>query len=530
MARHLVIGLLAGLAASAALASGAAAAPCESLAGFKLPGGHIDSAAAVAQSGPIALGGAMPSLPSPAAFCRVQATLTPTPSSDIKIEVWLPPQGGWNGKLLGAGNGGYGGGFGSPILTMLPAIKRGYAAAGTNMGHVSGADIDASWALHQPEKIKDFAWRANHLTATAAKALIAAYYGAAPAHAYFQGCSDGGHEALMEAQKFPADYDGIIAGAPASAWTHLMTAFAWDERSSHIGGVPIIPNAKLSLIQSAAQAQCAALDPLKDGYFNDPRACKFDPARLRCKVGDAADCLTDAQIAALRKIYSGPVSPRTGASLYPGYAAGSEAQPSTWEMWITGPKAQHGSFARAFYKDMVFSDANWDMASFDVDRDGARGDRELGGLINADDPDMTAFVRRGGKLILYHGWNDGAIPAQGTVDYYGRIQSRMGAAADQSVRLFMVPGMGHCLMGPGPNTFDILGALEQWREHGQAPERIVASKYGNDLLAYIGFAVGKPLKTRPLCAYPRVATWKGAGSTNDAANFSCEAPRSGRVG
>ena len=521
--RNLAIGLIVTLTVAAA-ASHASAATCESLATFHLPGGHVDSAVAVTRNGMVALGGTMPALPSPAAFCRVQATLTPTPSSDIKVEVWLPPQGEWNGKLLGAGNGGYGGSFGGPFLTMLPALKRGYAVAGTDMGHVGKADIDASWALNQPEKIKDFAWRATHVTAGAAKDLIAAYYGAGPAHAYFQGCSDGGHEALMEAQRFPQDYDGIIAGAPANAWTHLMTAFAWDDLATHAGATPLIPNSKLALIQSAAQAQCAPLDPFKDGYFDDPRQCRFDPSRLRCKAGDAADCLTDAQIGALQKVYSGPINPRTGARMYPGYTAGAEGQTGTWDTWISGPKAQHGSFARAFYQNMVFSDPSWDLSRLDLVRDGARADRQMASTINSDNPDLSAFTRRGGKLILYHGWSDAAVPPQATIEYYGRVRSRMGAAAKASVRLFMVPGMGHCLIGPGPNTFDTLGALEQWKEHAAPPQQIIAAKYGNDLMAYIGLPAGKALKTRPLCPYPNVARWTGAGSTDDAANFVCKPP------
>ena len=520
--RHLVTTLAAALLGATAFGGHAKAeTSCADLVHASLPGGHVDTASDVPAGGPIALMKGQPGLPAPMAFCRVKATLTPTPFSDIRVEVWLPLKASWNGKLLGAGNGGYGGSLLSPFLTMRPALAKGYVAAGTDMGHVSQGDIDASWALGQPEKIKDFGWRANHLTADAAKALISAYYQASPSHAYFQGCSDGGREALMEAEKFPGDYDGIIAGAPANAWTHLMTAFAWDELA--VRGAQGVPDAKLALIQAAALSQCTALDPLKDGYFDDPRACHFKPEALRCSSSDTTKCLTDDEIAAVRKIYGGPVDPKTGAHLFPGYTAGSEGQSGTWGVWITGAKGQHGRFATAFYKDMVFSDPAWSLADFHLHEDFARAHRDLGPVLDSDNPDLSAFAKRGGKLILYHGWSDAAIPAQATIAYYGRVRAALGESKAQSmVRLFMVPGMGHCLTGPGPNTFDTLASLEGWTERGTAPESIVAKKYGNDLMAYLGLPAGPVVKSRPLCAYPQVARWSGKGAATDAANFSCK--------
>jgi hypothetical protein len=525
--RNLALTLFAGLLGVVLLGGRAnAEASCTDLSQAALAGGHVDSAVAVPGGGPITLVASQPGLPAPMAFCRVKATLTPTPSSDIRIEVWLPARAAWNGKLLGAGNGGYGGGFLGPFLTMRPALAKGYVAAGTNMGHVSEGDIDASWALGHPEKVKDFGGRANHLTADAAKALIAAYYGSSPTHAYFQGCSDGGREALMEAEKFPGDYDGVIAGAPANAWTHLMTAFAWDELASRGPHASPIPDAKLAMIQAAALSQCSALDPLKDGYFGDPRACHFKPEALRCKAGDAPNCLTEGQIAALHKIYDGPTDPKTHAHLFPGYTPGAEAQPGTWSVWITGAKGQHGRFATAFYKDMVFGDPTWSLADFKLHEDLARAQRNLGPVLDSDNPNLRAFAARGGKLILYHGWSDAAVPPQATVAYYGRVRAALGeTTSDAMVRLFMVPGMGHCLTGPGPNTFDTLAALEGWTEHGAAPRSIVARKYGNDLMAYLGMPAGPMSKSRPLCPYPQTARWSGKGSANDAANFACERPK-----
>jgi feruloyl esterase len=458
----------------------------------------------------------------------VQGTLTPTPASSIRFEVWLPAPGAWNGKFVGTGNGGFGGNFALPFFSMLTAVPKGYAAAGSDLGHTSIAPTEAAWALNQPDKIKDFAYRANHLTAIAAKTLIADYYGSTPKRAYFEGCSDGGREALMEAQRFPDDYEGVVAGAPAYAWTRLMTAFAWDELAAHGKPESVIPVAKLAVIQAAAYDQCKRLDTLGDGYFDDPRQCRFNPAKLRCTAGDGPQCLTDAQLVTLRKIYQGSVNPRTGAHIFPGYTAGAEGLPGTWDAWIVGPDDQHGSFAEAFFKDMVFSDPKWKLKSFDFDHDVARADRELRPIVNADDPDLTAFRARGGKLILYHGWADAGISPQSTINYYKAVRSKLGVRSSESfVRLFMVPGMGHCTFGPGPNTFDALAALDQWAEHGAAPERIIAGKYQNELMAFVGSPGGPALKTRPLCAYPKVARWTGVGSKTDAAEFTCKLPGRG---
>jgi len=510
-------------AAVAALIGGAGpatAATCEGLAGMALADGRVESAVATKPSDMIALGGTMPGLPAGAAFCRVKATLKPTLSSDIKVEVWLPPAEAWNGKLLGAGNGGYGGGFGSPFLTMRGGVTRGYAAAGTDMGHTSATDIDAKWALNQPEKIKDFGYRANHVTAEAAKALVAAYYGTPQKRAYFHGCSDGGREALMEARKFPADYDAIIAGAPASPWTGLMSAFMWNDRlATRPGGA--IPNAKLALVTKAVMAQCDALDGVTDGVLEDPRACRFDPGKLQCKAGDGPDCLTPAQVETVRGLYRGPRT-KAGNQLFSGFPAGGEGVPGAWDMWITGPNAQHGRFATEFFRYMVHSDPAWTGAGFDLDRDHARALKAFGGILDSADPDLSAFQARGGKLLMYHGWADAAIPAGNTVGYYEAVRGKLGAAkADPFIRLFMVPGMSHCLGGPGPNVFDVLGALDGWRESGVAPETLVARKTDNDIFGYLGFPA-KTLRTRPLCAYPKVARWIGQGSTDDAANFRCE--------
>jgi feruloyl esterase len=519
----LLWGLGAGVA-TLGLAGGALAqsATCESLVGFKLDGGVVETATPLAASDVVALGKSLPALPVGAPFCRVHARLKPTPSSDIQVEIWLPPATAWNGKLLGAGNGGYGGGFVGPFLTMRTGLARGYAAAGTDMGHTAAGDIDAKWALNQPEKIKDFGYRANHVTAVAAKALVRAYYGSPQKQAYFHGCSDGGREALMEAWRFPDDYDGIIAGAPANPWTRLMSGFQWTDREAlgRPGGA--LPNAKLAIVQSAVLKQCDKLDGVADGVVDDPRLCRFDPAVLQCKAGDAADCLTPAQVNTVRVLHRGTVG-RDGRALFNGYPPGGEAIPGAWDSWITGPDAQHGRYAAEFFKWMVFGDAGWDPAKSDIERDLKTAQSRVGDTLDAG-ADLRPFAARGGKLLLYHGWADAAIAPGATIDYYNAVGAKAGASAKGFTRLFMVPGMSHCFAGPGPNVFDALGAMDGWKETGTAPERLVATKYDNDLLGYIGFP-SKAVRTRPLCAYPKVARWDGKGSVDAAASFTCVAPK-----
>lgn len=503
----------AAFAALALVAAPAAAATCENLAGVKLPDGVVESATPTAASDSIALGGSMPGLPAPAAFCRVKVRLKPTASSDIGVEVWLPEKAAWNGKFLGAGNGGYGGGFMGPFLMMRGGVAKGFAAAGTDMGHTGKSDTDASWALGQPEKIKDFGYRANHLTARAAKTLITAYYGGAPKLSYFHGCSDGGREALMEASRFPDDYDAIIAGAPAAPWTRLMTAFAWNAQT--VAATPI-PAAKLAVVQNAVMAQCDKQDGVADGVLENPAACHFDPKTVQCKTGDAADCLTPAQITALRRIYSGPTT-RGGRSLYPGFPVGGEAVPGAWDSWIVKPDGQHAKFSTEFFRNMVFDDVSWNPATFDAERDLKSARARQGGTLDSDNADLSAFKARGGKLILYHGWADAAIPAGSTIEYYKALEARTGG---DFVRMFLMPGMSHCLGGPGPNVFDALGTLDAWRGGGPAPEQMIATKFDNDLFGFLGFPA-KPVRTRPICVWPKTARWDGKGSTDEAASFAC---------
>lgn len=494
---------------------------CAALTGLALANGSVVSATPVAKGATVDTEPGKPGLPAAAPFCRVQAVLTPVPGSSIKVEVWLPERAAWNGKLLGAGNGGFGGSLMIPGLTMRGGVARGYAAVGTDMGHLGSSDVDGKWALNAPEKIRDFGWRANHLGAEAAKRVVAAYYPQPLAASYFHGCSDGGREALMEAQRFPKDYDAIVAGAPAIPWTRMTSAFGADDRAAFARPESAIPNAKLKLLETAALARCDAKDGVTDGVIDDPRTCRFDPGELVCKAGDAPTCLTAPQVETARALYRG-VHGADGKPFYPGYMPGAEAVTGTWDLWLTGPNAQHGRFATEFMRYLVHSDPSWDMSRFNLARDYALAKRLQGANLDADDPDLGAFFGHGGKLLMYHGWQDAAIAPESTIGYFTRMQ-RANRAADDSARLFMVPGMSHCLAGPGPNVFDVLGTIDAWRQGGAAPERIVATKFDNDLFGYLGLPA-KPIRTRPLCAYPKVARWNGTGSTDDAANFTCVAP------
>jgi feruloyl esterase len=460
------------------------------------------------------------------AFCRVVAEVSPTADSAIKLEVWMPAS-GWNGKYQGQGNGGFAGMIGYPALGA--AIKRGYAAAGTDTGHAGG---DAAWALGHPEKVIDFGYRGIHEMTLTAKAIIEAFYADHPQHSYFASCSDGGREALMEAQRFPQDYDGILAGAPANYWTHLLLGTMWVDQATTLDQASYIPAGKLPAIAAAVLAACDAQDGVADGILNDPRQCHFDPATLLCKEADSNGCLTAPQVTALKKIYAGPHD-SAGHQLFPGYLPGAEEGPGGWTLWITGSAPGRSLlffFGTQYFTNMVYEQAGWDYKTFNVDQAAKLADSKTARALNATDPNLEPFRARGGKLIMYHGWGDAAIPAPNTIDYYDSVVATMGRGnTDSFLRLFMAPGMQHCGGGPGPNSFgqgansppydpehNIYTALEQWVEKSVAPSRITATKYVDDSNPAQGVKM-----TRPLCPYPQVAKYKGTGDTNDAANFVC---------
>ena len=467
-------------------------------------------------------GVAMSKLP---AFCRVAGVLKPSSDSNILFEVWMPAA-GWNGKFQGMGNGGFAGAIEYAQLGL--SLSGGYATASTDTGHEAGG-TDAMWALDHPEKITDFGYRAIHETAVDAKAIIRAFYGEPAKRAYFSSCSNGGRQALMEAQRYPEDYDGIIAGAPANYWTHLLANAAWDQKALSEDG-SYIPYKKLHAIQEAALAACDALDGVKDGVIENPARCHFDPGVLLCKGEESDSCLTAPQVTALKKLYAG--GHNSHGQIFPGYSPGGEAEMGGWAVWITGPAPEKSllyAFGTQYYKNMVFDNANWDYHTFDADRDVKASEDKQTRNLNATDPDLSRFQKRGGKLILYHGWSDAAIAPQNTINYYESVVARMGAADTAGfVRLFMVPGMQHCGGGSGTNNFgqlsvaagdadhDIDTALERWVEQGIAPERIIAAKHKSDANPKSDL-----VRTRPLCAYPLTAHYQGSGSTDEASNFTC---------
>jgi hypothetical protein len=460
-------------------------------------------------------------------FCRVRADIRPSKDSDIKIEVWMPAS-GWNGKYQGQGNGGFAGAI--DYASLAGAVSRGYASAATDTGHAGDA-TDASWALRHPEKIVDFGYRGIHEMSEKAKAVVAAFYGTPPPHSYFSSCSDGGREALMEAQRFPADYDGIVAGAPANFWTHLVAGAAWDSQALLADPASYIPAAKLPAISAATIAACDAQDGLADGIISDPMHCHFDPAQIQCKGPESDGCLTEPQVTALKKIYAGPRT-SSGNQIFPGYMPGGELGGGGWGLWITGSapeKSLQFAFGSHFFADMVFDNANWDFRKFKLEQDTNLADKKMAAILNATDPDLRPFQKRGGKLIMYHGWNDAAISPVNSIHYYDSVVKEMGNGTDDFMRLFMAPGLQHCVMGPGPNSFgqaslgpqgdpehDVLSAVERWVESGVAPPKIIATKYVDDLDPSQGIKM-----TRPLCPFPQVAAYNGSGDKNDSANFVC---------
>ena len=459
-------------------------------------------------------------------FCRVVAEAKPTSDSDIKLEVWLPAS-GWNGQLQGLGNGGFAGLI--DTMSLSNALKTGYAATATDAGH-TGSPIDAAWAIGHPEKVVDFGHRGIHEMTRVAKALVQAYYGKAPRRSYFAGCSDGGREALMEAQRYPEDFDGILAGAPANNWTPLLATAAYDTQTLTLDPASFIPPAKIPTIAAAVNAACDELDSVRDGILNDPRRCHFDPATIECKGDDSDKCLTAPQVTALKKLYQGTLDSK-GQVVYPGYLPGAEEGPGGWGLWITGPAPQKSLmafFGKGFFSDFIHEKPDWDFKDFRVDSDLKAANDKTAQALNATDPDLRAFKGRGGKLILYHGWNDPAITALNTINYYDAVIKKMGQKeVDSFIRLYMAPGVQHCSGGPGPDSFgagvdskvtdpqhSLDLTLEQWVEKGTAPGTIIASKFEGQDHSHVRM-------TRPLCPYPQAAKYTGSGDTNGAGNFTC---------
>jgi Tannase and feruloyl esterase len=511
---------------------------CPALKTLKLPNTKITRAEQVAAGAftrppsPSGLSGAPNAFKKLPAFCRVSATLTPSPDSDIKIEVWMPVK-DWNSKFHGQGNGGFAGEI--DYGHMADAVAQGYATGGTDTGHAASG-IDASWAIGHPEKVADFGYRAIHEMTEKSKAIVAAYYSSSISHAYFAACSDGGREALMEAQRFPADYDGILAGAPANNWTGLLTNAVANLQSLLNNPASYIPASKLPAIADAVNASCDKLDAVADGVITDPRQCSFDPATLLCKQSDSDKCLTAPQIAALKTLYAG-TRDSSGKLIFPGYTNGGEDGPGGWAPWITGPapgKSLMAAFGIGYFANMVYGDPKWDFKTFKVDQGFKAAIDKTSRMLDSTDPDLKPFIDRGGKLILYHGWNDPAISALNTINYYEEVENTTGKdKTESSVRLYMAPGVQHCGGGPGADSFgqfdwtpgeppndpqhSLYGALEDWVEKNVAPAAIVATKFTGE------GASRRATMTRQLCPYPQTAKYRGSGDPNDAFSYTCSA-------
>ena len=490
----------------------AVAASCERLASHAVPGGTITAASQVTSGTfepPSGNRGGRSQAASPfallPAFCRVELTLRPTSDSNIKVEVWMPID-GWNGKFQGVGNGGWAGSISYPAIA--EALRRGYATSSTDTGHVGAT---GAFALDHPEQFVDFAWRSVHVMTVAAKEVVKEFYGNGPRYSYWNGCSTGGRQGLSEAQRFPEDYDGIIAGAPANPRTYLNSWQIWLSQSMRKNPASVIPPAKYAAIHRAVLDACDANDGLRDGLITDPPACRFDPKVLACTGEDGPSCLTPPQIESVWRMTAG-VRGRDGKEIFPGLEPGAELG---WGAFFGGPEPS--STALDQFKYVVYKDPKWDWRTFDFERDLAKANEVDNGTVNAINPDLSKFAGRRGKLLLYHGWSDPGVPPRATVNYYNSVLQKMGGPAKTSnwVRLFMAPGMGHCRGGEGPDTFDAVGALERWVEKGKAPDQLVASQSTE----------GKVTRTRPLCPYPQVARYKGTGSMDDAANFTCAAAR-----
>jgi feruloyl esterase len=477
---------------------------CENLSKLSSPTVSITLAKAI-EAGNFTPPGSKDAIPSLSPFCRVAATLKPTPDSDIQTEIWLPVS-NWNGKFVAIGNGGWGGAIGGEAYEeMADALRRGYATSATDDGH---PDHDGQFVMGHPEKFIDFAYRADHEMTVEAKTLIKAFYGRDARYSYWNGCSGGGREGLLQAYRYPEAFDGVIAGDPANinrnTWALWLAVHTFKDPDAYI------PPAKYPAIHRVVLEACDAEDGVKDGLISDPEKCHVDFKALQCKGPDGPECLTERQVQTAQTIIS-PATDSAGHVVFPRLEPGTELR---WARVAGGP-APVDLFLDQF-RYIVYQDPKWDWRTFDIDRDSAKAkavDKDVDEL----DPRLTAFAKRGGKLLIYHGWADQQVAPGSSVEFYKAVvkASENPAAAENWIRLFMVPGMAHCSGGEGPDTFDKLSVMERWVEKGEAPDRIVAT-HSQD---------GRVERSRPLCPYPQVASYKGSGSIDDAANFICRLPQ-----
>jgi feruloyl esterase len=440
-------------------------------------------------------------------FCRIQATLTPSSDSDIKVELWMPAAARWNGKFRGTGNGGLGGGATVNPGALANAVRDGYAAAGNNTGHEGGSD----YAIGHPEKIKDFGYRSAHEMTVMSKALIAAYYSAPLKYSLMAESGGGTIAALSAAQRYPEDYDVLAVTSMSSYLSHHTFGQMWIWYATHESDASFIPPDKYPVLHQAALKACDAADGLADGIIGTAESCRFDPTAVQCRGGEPPDCLTLPQADAARKIYAGPKNPRTGEQIYSPLYPGSELG---WGQLAGG--AEPLGIPVDFFKYYVFQDPKWDYKTrrLNWDSDVALADRAEIAPVNAVDPDLRKYFGRGGKLLLIGGWSDSSVPPKVAVNYFKAVVAKTGAqAVRESMRFFMVPGMGHGVGTTGAENFnvDTLALIEQWKQTGRAPDQLVMSHYKD----------GKEVGKRLVCQYPQIAFYKGSGNTEDPSSFAC---------
>jgi|RhiMethySRZTD1v2_1073278.scaffolds.fasta_scaffold01724_12 tannase/feruloyl esterase len=484
---------------------------CDALKTISLPQTTITAAeivtAGAAQPGRSGRGG--PAAPLPA-YCRVAATLTPSADSHIEMELWLPSE-NWNGKFLAVGNGGWAGNI--QFDAMAAGLRRGYAVASNDTGHKGGS---AEFAIGHPEKLIDFGYRAMHEMAVQSKKLVQAFYNRAAQLSYYQGCSTGGRQGMMEAQKYPDDFDAIIAGAPVYNMVHLNVSQVSLQVDMLKNASRLVSPEKRTLFANAVVAACDQRDGVKDGIVSEPRACRFDPAVLACQAGDSPDCLTAPQVENAKSAWAS-VKTKDGALVYPGRSPGFE---SGWR--IPTPDSPLNPLFTDMVRYVGRQDPKWDPMTFNLETDLALAMKNAA-FVEATNPDLSKFKARGGKLLLYHGWADPGPAPENTINYYEAVHKKLGGKQDDWMRLFLMPGVGHCGGGVGPDQADFLGALERWREKGEAPAQIVATRPAGRG-APPPAASAPATMSRPLCPFPQVARHKGSGSTDEAANFACVAP------
>ncbi|MEP7353660.1 MAG: tannase/feruloyl esterase family alpha/beta hydrolase [Acidobacteriota bacterium] len=490
------------------------AASCESLLMLKLPSATVTVAEAVGAGAfalPVAANGkgkgkgAAANYSDLPGFCRVRVVSKPSSDSNINIEYWLPVGASWNGNFLGTGNSGFSGAISTSDL--VDGVRRHYAVASTDTGHEGGS---ASFALNHPEKLIDFAYRAVHEMTVLGKLVSKGYYESDVRKSYWNGCSAGGRQGLKAVQMYPADFDAVVAGSPGVMWTGRSTQAVWIGQQTHKDAESALPQAKFAVVHAAVLAACDAKDGAKDGIIDDPRKCSFDPATIQCQTAaDAPDCLTAPQVATVKRIYSDVKNPRTGEVYFPGHEPGSE------NGWNTMAGANVFGTGPDLFKYIVFNNADWDYKTLNYDADMTAA-MKAGAAMDAMDPKLKPFYDRGGKIIQYHGWADPQISPRSSVMYYTKVAEANGGIAkvQQNHLLYMIPGMAHCGGGDATSTFDMLKAMEAWVATNKAPDHIDASRTRN----------GQVDRTRPLCAYPATAQYKGSGSVDEAANFSCKQP------